>query len=214
GGPAPAAQPGGSRVSDLFRGCWSVRPSQKTATHSASRLPSSRQAAWVPSSRGSRAVIAPQWAGGSLLAESVTPKTRKPKFISTVSSDWQASSVPPPQPPDEEKAQAILPSTFIQWGAMVSSQNRFIFQDSRPMLVGLPSANPSHQSTSSAVASSTLRRRTSMAGMVAAPSATSPAIFAVFPLAESNSTSTLPIVYLGLKDLGCGESPPPAPFAV
>jgi hypothetical protein len=48
----------------------------------------------------------------------VTPKTRKPKFIRTVSIDWQASSVPPPYPPEEEKAQAILPSIFIQCGAM------------------------------------------------------------------------------------------------
>src|SRR5436309_650052 len=103
----------------------------------------------------------------------------------TVSSDWQASSVPPPQPPEEEKAQAILPSTFIQYGAIGSSQNRFIFQERSPMLVGLPSASPSHQSTSSGVASSTLRRRTSTPGMPPTPSATSPAIIAVLPLAES-----------------------------
>src|SRR5262245_43638399 len=101
--------------------------------------------------------------------------------MSTVSNDWQASSVPPPQPPDDEKTQAILPSTFIQYGAIGSSQKRFIFQDSRPMLVGLPSASPSHQSTSSGVASSTWRRRISTPGMLAAPSPTSLAIFAVFP---------------------------------
>ena len=53
------AHPGDKRRSDLTRGCWSLRPSQKTATHSANRLPSSRHAACVPSSRGSRAVIAP-----------------------------------------------------------------------------------------------------------------------------------------------------------
>src|SRR4051812_34642972 len=114
--------------------------------------------------------------------------------MSTVSSDWQANSVPPPQPPEEEKAQAILPSTFIQYGAIGSSQNRFIFHDNSPMLVGLPSASPSHHSTSSGVAASTLRRRTSMPGMLPAPSATRSAIFAVFPLAESNNTRTLPIV--------------------
>jgi hypothetical protein len=105
--------------------------------------------------------------------------------MSSVSSDWQASSVPPPQPPEEEKAQAILPSTFIQYGAIGSSQKRFIFQESRPMLVGLPRASPSHQSTSSGVACSTGRRRTSMPGMLPAPSATRVAIFAVLPLAES-----------------------------
>jgi hypothetical protein len=48
-------------------------------------------------------------------------------FISTVGSDWQANSVPPPQPPEEE-AQAILPSTFIQCWAIDSFQKRFIFQ--------------------------------------------------------------------------------------
>ena len=47
------------------------------------------------------------------------------------------------------------------------------------MLVGLPSARPSHQTTSSAVASSTLRSRTSIPGIIPAPSATRPAIFAV-----------------------------------
>src|SRR5947209_4012623 len=70
------------------------------------------------------------------------------------------------------------------------------------MLVGLPSASPSHQSTSSAVASSTLRRRTSMPGIRPAPSATSPAIFAVLPLAESYRTRTLPI-----KLLSCSPAP-------
>src|SRR5436309_11444858 len=113
--------------------------------------------------------------------------------MSTVSRDWQASSVPPPQPPEDEKAQAILPSTFIQCGAIGSSQKRFIFQDKRPMLVGLPRASPSHQSTSSGIASSTWRRRTSTPGMLPAPSATNSAILAVLPLAESYSTSTLPI---------------------
>jgi hypothetical protein len=44
-------------VSDLLRGCWSLRPSQTTATHSARRLPRRRQAACVPSSRGSRSVL-------------------------------------------------------------------------------------------------------------------------------------------------------------
>ena len=42
------AYPGGKRRSDLTRGCWSLRPSQKTATHSASRLPSSLHIACVP----------------------------------------------------------------------------------------------------------------------------------------------------------------------
>src|SRR5262249_27194474 len=97
---------------------------------------------------------------------------------------------------EEEKAQASLPSTFIQCGAIASSQNRFIFHDSRPMFVGLPSARPSHHSTSSGIASSTLRRRTSTPGMPAAPSATRAAILAVLPLAESYSTSTLPTVVL------------------
>src|SRR4051812_14236655 len=69
----------------------------------------------------------------------VTPNTKTPKFMSTVSNDWQANSAPPPQPPEEEKSHAILPSTFIQYGAIGSSQNRCIFQESRPMLVGLPS---------------------------------------------------------------------------
>src|SRR4051794_12437608 len=103
----------------------------------------------------------------------------------TVRIDWQASSVPPPQPPDDEKAQAILPSTFIQWGAIGSSQKRFIFHDNTPMFVGLPTARPSHQTTSSAVACSTVRERTSMPATAPAPSATSSAIFAVLPLAES-----------------------------
>src|SRR3954454_13646482 len=116
--------------------------------------------------------------------------------MSTVSSDWQASSVPPPQPPEDEKAQAILPSTFIQCGAIGSSQKRFIFQDNQPMFVGPPNARASHPSTSSAVASSTLRKRTSMPGMLPAPSAISPAIFAVLPLAKSYNTSTLPIAFL------------------
>jgi hypothetical protein len=82
-------------------------------------------------------------------------KIRKPKLSSTVSRDWQAGSVPPPQPPEEENAQAILPSTFIQCGAIGSSQNRFMFHDKSPMLVGLPRARPSHQSTPSAVAGAT-----------------------------------------------------------
>src|SRR5262245_4711188 len=96
-----------------------------------------------------------------------------------------ASSLPPPQPPDEENAQAILPSTFIHESIMTSSQKRFIFQDRMPMFVGLPTARPSHQTTSSAVASATVRRRTSMPGTLAAPSVTSAAILAVLPLAES-----------------------------
>lgn len=69
------------------------------------------------------------------------------------------------------------------------------------MFVGLPSARPAHQRTSSGVASSTLRRRTSMPGMLPAPSATNPAIFAVLPLAESYSTSTFPIVFLRRQSL-------------
>jgi hypothetical protein len=38
-------QSGANLGSDLFKGCWSLRPSQKTATHSANRLPRSRHAA-------------------------------------------------------------------------------------------------------------------------------------------------------------------------
>src|SRR5262245_29845008 len=54
--------------------------------------------------------------------------------------------------------------------------------------------SPSHQRTSSGVASSTFRSRTSTPRRPSAPSATSPAIFAVLPLAESYTTSTLPIL--------------------
>ena len=89
--------------------------------------------------------------------------------MSTVSRDWQASSMPPPHPPALLKAQAILPSTAIQWGPMVSSQKRFMRQDRIPMLVGLPTASPSHQSTSSAAASSSDRIRTSVSGICRAP---------------------------------------------
>src|SRR6266567_3785636 len=99
-------------------------------------------------------------------------------------SDWQAISAPPPHPPLDENAHATLPSTRPQWSNMASSQNRFIFQDRTPMLVGLPTANPSHQYTSSGAASATSRTRTSVSGMSPAPSATSSAILAVFPLAE------------------------------
>jgi hypothetical protein len=102
--------------------------------------------------------------------------------------DWQASSIPPPQPPAELKAQPIFPSIFIQCSPIVSSQNLFIFQERIPMLVGLPTARPSHQITSWAVASSRLRRRASVSGMIEAPSATNRAIKAVFPLLESNRT--------------------------
>ena len=114
----------------------------------------------------------------------MTPNTRNPKFISTIWSDWQAISAPPPHPPEDENAHATLPSTLPQWSNMASSQNRFILQDSTPMLVGLPTASPSHQYTSSGVAASTSRTRTSVPGMSPAPSATSRAIAAVFPLAE------------------------------
>ena len=41
-------------------------------------------------------------------------------------------------PPALEKAQAILPSTFIQDPIISSSQKRFIFHESTPMFVGLP----------------------------------------------------------------------------
>ena len=47
---------------------------------------------------------------------------------------------------------------------MFSSQKRFICQERIPMLVGLPTAMPSHQITSSGVASAT-------PGNTAAPSA-------------------------------------------
>src|SRR3954470_3234964 len=104
----------------------------------------------------------------------------------TVSRDWQAIYAPPPHPPDEENAQATLPSTFPQWASMASSQNRFIRQDNTPMLVGLPTASPSHQYTSSGVASPTSRTRTSVPGIVPAPSATKSAIVAVLPPAEWN----------------------------
>ena len=53
-----------------------------------------------------------------------------------------------------------------------------------PALVGLSTASPSHQYTSSCVAASPSRRQTSVSGMSPAPSATSRAIAAVFPLAE------------------------------
>src|SRR4051794_3482675 len=99
-------------------------------------------------------------------------------------SDWQAISAPPPHPPEDEKAHATLPSTFPQWSNMASSQNRFIFHDNTPMLVGLPTANPSHQYTASGVAAATSRRRTSVPGIGPAPSAPRRAIAAVFPLAE------------------------------
>ena len=105
--------------------------------------------------------------------------------------DWQASSMPPPQPPALLNAHPIFPSTFIQCDSMVSSQNRFIFQDTRPMLVGLPTAIPSHQSTSSADAASTCRIRTSVSGTCLAPSATKDAICDTFPERESNSTRIL-----------------------
>ncbi len=36
-------------------------------------------------------------------------------------------TAPPPQPPDDEEAQAILPSTCIHCAAIFSSQKRFIF---------------------------------------------------------------------------------------
>src|SRR5215471_2564927 len=111
----------------------------------------------------------------------------------TVRIDKQAISLPPPQPPDEEKAQAILPSTFIQESFITSSQNRYIFHESNPMLVGLPTASPSHQSTSSALASSMRRMRTSVPGTPAVPAATNSAILAVLPLAESYRIRTLPI---------------------
>ncbi len=48
--------------------------------------------------------------------------------------------MPPPQPPEQEKAQAILPSTRIPCGAIGPSQNRCIFQDGAPLLVGLSEA--------------------------------------------------------------------------
>jgi PAS domain S-box-containing protein len=73
----------------------------------------------------------------------VTPNTRNPKFISTIWRDWQAISAPPPQPPEDENAQATLPSSLPQWSNITSSQNRFICQDSTPMFVGLPTASPS-----------------------------------------------------------------------
>ncbi|SVE58649.1 uncharacterized protein METZ01_LOCUS511503, partial [marine metagenome] len=63
-----------------------------------------------------------------------------------------------------DKAQAILPSTFIHESAISVSQNRFIFHESTPMLVGLPTAIPSHHSTSVALASSTESTRTSLSG--------------------------------------------------
>ena len=34
----------------------------------------------------------------------MTPKTRNPKFINTVSKLWQANSIPPPHPPAVLKA--------------------------------------------------------------------------------------------------------------
>ena len=53
------------------------------------------------------------------------------------------------------------------------------------MLVGLPTAMPSHQKISAAVASPTERRRTSMPGTRIAPPATQSAIAAVWPEALS-----------------------------
>ena len=123
----------------------------------------------------------------------MTPNTRKPKFIKTVRTDWHAISAPPPHPPDDENAHAIFPSTFPQWLNIVSSQKRFIFHESTPMFVGLPTARPSHQCTSSGTADAMSRTRTSMPGICPAPSATRPAIFAVFPLADWNNTRILPI---------------------
>ncbi len=60
-----------------------------------------------------------------------------------------------------------------------------------PMFVGLPTASPSHQTTSSAVASSTERSRTSVSAMLFAPSATSSAMRAVCPDRESKRTRIL-----------------------
>src|SRR6476620_5795216 len=104
--------------------------------------------------------------------------------MSTIWRDWQAISAPPPHPPEDENAHATLPSTLPQWSNIASSQNRFIFHDSTPMLVGLPTASPSHQYTSPGEAASTSRSRTSVPGIGPAPSATRVAILAVFPLAE------------------------------
>ena len=108
--------------------------------------------------------------------------------MSTVRMLWHASSMPPPHAPAEENAQAIFPSTSIQCGIIASSQKRFIFHERIPMFVGLPTARPSHQITSSAVASSTERTRTSVSAMRCAPSATSAAILATFPDFESKRT--------------------------
>ena len=51
--------PGSVRDAGLASGCWSLRPSATTATHSASRRPSSRQASFTSASRGSFAATAP-----------------------------------------------------------------------------------------------------------------------------------------------------------
>src|SRR5947209_8490234 len=96
----------------------------------------------------------------------------------------QLSSAPPPQPPEELKAQPNLPSSLSHRSNGTSSHHFFISQAMDPKLVGEPTATPSHQSRSSARASRVERRRTSVPATRPAPSATMRAIFSVLPVRE------------------------------